>query len=77
MKLKSTVNMPAVAAEIDAAFLAGGPAPCSQHGQLDFEHGHWWVTCSMCGAQWDAVDVSPTGFDFEQVTQGDGHEDDD
>ena len=37
-----------------------------------FEHGHWWVTCSECGGNWDAVDAeggnSVDGFDFEEVT---------
>ena len=42
------------------------------HLSVVFEHGHWWVTCSDCGGQWDAVDAegldSFGGFGFEEVT---------
>ncbi len=41
----------------------------------DFEHGQWWVSCLLCGAQWSACDAeggpAVDGFDFECVTQGD------
>jgi hypothetical protein len=41
----------------------------------DFEHGQWWITNRMTGAQWavddwDGHDVD--GFGFEQVTEGGG-----
>lgn len=42
-----------------------------------FEHGHWWIVCGRCGAQWSVVDaVGPgaiNGFGFEQVSDGDGY----
>src|SRR4030095_1138855 len=41
----------------------------------NFEHGQWWVTQPLTGAQWSVVDAegghSVDGFDFEQVTEGD------
>lgn len=40
--------------------------------QVDFEHGQWWVTDLRSGAQWSVTDANTTsGFDFEQVTEGD------
>lgn len=36
-----------------------------------WEHGHWWVECSPCGAQWSVHDAEPGPFSFEQVTIGD------
>lgn len=46
--------------------------PHAEHRGLAavFEHGHWWITCNDCGAQWSVVDTN-LGFDFEQVTIGD------
>jgi len=41
--------------------------------QADFEHGHWWITCVDCLAQWDVVDCYKDGVDcfgFEQVSYG-------
>ena len=39
--------------------------------QTDFEHGQWWVTDLKAGRQWSVVDANTlSGFDFEQVTQG-------
>ena len=44
--------------------------------RADFEHGQWWVTNRTTGAQWSVVDAegpgTANGFDFEQVTEGDG-----
>lgn len=38
----------------------------------DFEHGQWWVTDLDSGAQWSVCDANtPSGFCFEQVTEGD------
>lgn len=41
-----------------------------------FEHGQWWLGCSVCGCQWSVVDAeggqSVDGFDFEEVSEGDG-----
>lgn len=37
--------------------------------QFDYEHGQWWVTNIMTGAQWSVVDANtPSGLDFEMVT---------
>jgi hypothetical protein len=71
--LRTETNTPEMEARIDQVFLDRGPAPCSRHGQLDFEHGQWWVTCSRCGAQWSVCDAEPGEFYFEQVTDGDGY----
>lgn len=42
---------------------------------LDFEHGQWWVTHLVTGAQWSVHDCADLQgedtFDFEQVTCGD------
>ncbi len=79
--LNSEKNTPEMDERVRAAFLASATA--AQHGgenaniQTAFEHGHWWVSCVDCGAQWDAVDAeggaSVDGFDFEEVTPGDGY----
>jgi len=41
----------------------------------DFEHGQWWITYLLTGAQWPVCDAdgvgSTDGFCFERVTQGD------
>lgn len=43
--------------------------------QADFEHGQWFITDMMTGAQYSVVDAeggdSVNGFSFEQVTEGD------
>lgn len=51
-----------------------GASPLPMEPQVDFEHGCWWVTDLVSGAQWAVVDAhgghSVDGFDFEQVTEG-------
>ncbi len=37
--------------------------------QTDFEHGQWWITDRLSGAQWSVHDTQ-NGFGFEQVSQG-------
>lgn len=42
--------------------------------QADYEHGQWWITHLITGAQWSACDAvaadAVDGFIFEQVTEG-------
>jgi hypothetical protein len=74
--LRSTNSNPDVGQEILDAFnlsndhLHHDPKPV-------FEHGHWWINCSTCGAQFDAVDTfggdNVDGFSFEEVTHGDDY----
>lgn len=35
-----------------------------------FEHGQWWITDLVSGAQWSVADLNEDDFCFEQVTQG-------
>ena len=46
------------------------------HLNVDFEHGQHWLTCTDCGSQWSIIDAEGPGticgFDFEQVSDGDG-----
>ncbi len=73
-KLRSQSNAPGVEYDI----LRAARGMLGDHRRLDtvYEHGHWWIVCGNCGAQWDAVDASgpgsAAGFGFEMVTQGDG-----
>ena len=73
MALKSCKNSPDREQEILEA--ARAHVAMTEHADsltAAFEHGHWWVMCSECGGQWDAVDASGgqsvDGFDFEEVT---------
>ena len=52
--------------------------PCFReepHLQAHFEHGQWWISDLISGAQWSVVDVGDgTGeswVSFEQVSEGD------
>lgn len=66
------MNTPEMELRIERAF-------CAKYGKVgdvnvDFEHGQWWVTEILTGAQWSVVDVegpnTSDGFDFEQVSLG-------
>lgn len=74
MKLRSTINKPAIGEAIADAFKVWSQIP-HENATTYFDHGHWWVTCSACGVQYDAVDAeggdSVDGFSFEEVTHGD------
>jgi len=62
-------------ATMEKRILRAGHKVLSNHLSATFEHGHWWVTDTENGAQWDVVDAegpgSIDGFDFEQVTEAD------
>ncbi len=72
-KLQTETNTPAMEKRVRAA---ARELLCLQGRiQTDFEHGQWWVTQLLTGAQWSVCDASgpgsSRGFCFEQVTQGD------
>jgi hypothetical protein len=73
MALRCEINTPEV--EIDVAHALTVAKPW--HGALAtvYEHGQWWGVCNACGAQWSANDggwEDNEGFDFDEVTEGDG-----
>lgn len=76
--LKTETNTLVMEGRVTAA--AGRAEKTSAHPGpslvADFEHGQWWVTCNVCGAQWSVVDAeggtAVDGFFFERVTEGDG-----
>lgn len=75
-KLRTEQNTPAMERRIMAAAIRFFHFPGPHHHiQVDFEHGHWWATCTDCGAQWSVVDAegpgSFDGFSFERVSEGD------
>jgi hypothetical protein len=73
-KLKTETDTPEMEKRIGDAFDARFPN-LRGNCNVDFEHGQWWVTHILSGAQWSVVDASGgssvNGFDFEQVTEGD------
>ena len=81
--LRSQVNTPRNGVLALGAFITMHNT-VHQNPQPVFEHDHWWITCSTCGAQFDAVDAeggaSVNGWDFEMVSEGDNfcweHQDD-
>jgi len=76
-ELRSTINARIVERDVLSAALAAGLAEDGENLQTDFEHGQWWVTNLITGAQWSVCDAEGTeangvfdGFCFEQVSQG-------
>lgn len=69
MKLKTEQNTKAIDRRVRVA--ARAVLRLGYHMATDFEHGQWWVTDLKTGRQWSVVDANTlSGFDFEQVTQG-------
>lgn len=72
--LKTTQNTPEREEEILTLFCG-----YDGHQQMSpvFEHGHWWIICSPCGASWDVCDAEGVGtingYSLEQVSEGDGY----
>lgn len=75
-KLKTETNTPEMAARIESAFGASNYA-FHKGPDVTFEHGQHYVCCTTCGAQYSVVDAeggpSVDGFDFEEITEGDGY----
>jgi hypothetical protein len=75
--LNTETNTPEMEKRIMSAVVRELQLPLEHHHMaVNFEHGQWWATCNDCGAQWSVVDAegpgSIDGFDFEQVTEGNG-----
>lgn len=73
--LKTEQNTRAMESRILRAFREWwGTSPIQIRPHADFEHGQWWVTDLVSGAQWSVADASGgrsvDGFDFENVTEG-------
>jgi hypothetical protein len=74
--LRSQKHTEAVRVTVEEAFHVSDLGTIHPEALAVFEHGHWWIDCGPCGAQWDAVDAAGSdsigGFSFEQVSLGDG-----
>jgi hypothetical protein len=71
MALKTETNTPAMERRV----LKAAREVLGRRGlTADFEHGQWWVTHRLSGAQWSVVDAeggrAVLGLDFERVTEG-------
>lgn len=73
MKLKTEMNT----RKVEEQVIAAAKHLLGEHENLSaaFEHGHWWVVCGACGAQWSAEDQEGGnevfGIGFEEVSAGD------
>lgn len=74
--MKSDQNTERRRDEVIDAFLDSDHGLVHDEALPVFEHGHWWINCGSCGAQWSVVDAtggdSVGGYGFEEVSTGDG-----